>query len=66
MAAVWAAHAADDADATQAAQQLDEVGLGNLLAGGDLGALHRPLPIAAGKLDDGMGAVVATHGKSQS
>jgi hypothetical protein len=58
------ADAADDADAAQAAQELVEVGLGDLLAGGDFGALHGPLPETAGKLNDGVGAIIAAHRQS--
>src|SRR5437764_15424322 len=64
MPAVRTADAPDDADATQPAQQLVEVGLGDLLAGGDFGALHRALPETSGELDDGVGTIVAAHGES--
>src|SRR5437879_1509497 len=64
VSAVRAAHTADDPGAAQSTQQLVEVGLGDLLAGGDFGALNRPLSIAAGKLDHGMSAVVTAHRQS--
>jgi S-adenosylmethionine hydrolase len=62
--AVRAADAANDADAAQAAQQLVEIGFGDFLARGDLGALHRALPGAASELDDRMGAIIAAHSES--
>src|SRR5437588_579195 len=66
VAAVRPADAADDADASQPAQQLVEIGLRYLLAGGDFGALHRALAVTSGKLDNRMSAIVAPHRKSQN
>jgi hypothetical protein len=63
VAAMRPADAANDAYASQAAQQLVEVGFGDLLRGSDLSALHRPLPVASGKLDDGVSPIVAAHGQ---
>jgi hypothetical protein len=66
MPAVWPTNTAHDADAPQTAEELIEICLRDLLAGGDLGALHRTLPEASGKLDHGVSPVVAAHGQSQS
>src|SRR6266566_954785 len=62
--AVRPTHAADDADAAEAAQELVEIGLGDFLARGDLRALHRALPGATGKLDNRMRAIIAAHSES--
>jgi hypothetical protein len=64
VATVWTSYAVDDAYSPQAAEQLVEVRLGYLLTRRDFGTLHWPLAVTAGKLDDGVGAVVAAHGQS--
>jgi hypothetical protein len=66
VAAMWAADTVHNAYPAQATQQLVEVGLRDFLAGSDFGALHRALAETSGKLDNGMGAIVAAHGQPQS
>src|SRR5579859_121849 len=59
VAALRPADAADETRATQRRQQMVEVWFGNALAGGDLGALQRPLAVVQRQLDQRPHAVVA-------
>src|SRR5947209_8353476 len=58
MTAVRTAHAADDAHAPQAAEKLIEIRLRDLLARGDFGTLHGPLPVSVrlAVVDPGVGS----------
>jgi hypothetical protein len=64
VAAVRTSDAVDNADSSEAAQQLIEIRLGDLLTRRDFSALNWALAITAGKFNDGVGAVIAAHGES--
>ena len=59
MTPLWTTHARDGPGPLQGGEQLIQVRLRHLLPRGDLGALHRPLPIAVGQLNERPHAVIA-------